>query len=290
VTDNEPMAIDDNWPKPYQPDLKRLEQAEGEGPFMTAGVELMKEAGVVVTLAAALMPLSPHDRDSGILCGLTVRISKLMHLAIREICHDTTLTMMGVARQIIDSAGTLVYLLDPSDPERFDRYVQDSLIAEREYLRTVEKNAHDRGHWWPIEERIKRSIVKTAKAAGIDDVMALPARKDVKFPSASDRIGRLSPTAYEVFRMGSDELHGGWNDLYRNHLTTEDGTFSPNFDGLHCRPQVPLGLTLAATLGVRDCPEAVVAGAGAQFDPRFDDLLDRAERVDELHEQLLSKS
>jgi len=47
--------VDLEIPEPYQPDWERLEAATNENPFMTAGVELFKEAA---TLALSALRVS----------------------------------------------------------------------------------------------------------------------------------------------------------------------------------------------------------------------------------------
>ncbi|WP_141698387.1 DUF5677 domain-containing protein [Streptomyces lushanensis] len=146
----------------------------------------------------------------------------------------------------IETLATPVCLIgDDGNGDRFDQYVMNSLVAERELLADVQKNVERRdGEVWPIEERMKRSIAKTAKAAGIEDVSKLPGRARIGYPSTEARIKLLGPNAYLAYRMGSVEVHGEWNGLYRNHSPLEGLQFSPNVNGLHVRPQIPLTLVM----------------------------------------------
>jgi hypothetical protein len=92
--------------------------------------------------------------------------------------------------------------------------------------------------------------------------------------------------------MGSAELRGTWTDLFRNHLTQEDdGTFSPNLEDLHVRPQVPLVITDLVALLVHVHIGRLIDDESAvhYFGSRFDDLHKRARNLGNFHEEYLSK-
>jgi hypothetical protein len=89
--------------------------------------------------------------------------------------------------------------------------------------------------------------------------------------------------------MGSVEVHGDWNDLYRNHLTLEGLQFSPNMNGLHVRPQSPLTLVMLSLTVILDNIEFLIPEKAAiqALQSPLEDLLRRASKVDDLHERFL---
>lgn len=137
---------------------------------------------------------------------------------------------------------------------------------------------------------MRRSIAATAKAAGIDDVSKLPGRAKIGYPSAEERIKLLGPNVYLGYRMGSVETHGDWNDLYRNHLTFEDGEFAPNLGGHEARPQVPLGLVrLTMMVMLKNLDYLVLDRETVRyFRPLLEGLVRRVGEVDDLHEHFLA--
>ncbi|KIF69441.1 hypothetical protein HY68_13970 [Streptomyces sp. AcH 505] len=215
-----------------------------------------------------------------------------MRLTLRELNSKETFQQLSVYRDAIETLATFVYLVgDDGTGARFDQYVMNGLIAERELLQDVKKNIKARnGEVWPIEERMKRSIAATAMAAGIDNVSKLPGRAKIGYPSAEERIKLLGPNVYLGYRMGSVETHGDWHDLYRNHLTFEDGEFLPNLSSYEARPQVPLSLvrlTMRVTLENLDYL-VLDRDVSSSFRPLLESLVRRACEVDDLHESFLA--
>jgi hypothetical protein len=160
---------------------------------MEAAFHLLRETTHWFIIVSGLKPQDPTRRNDAILQGLLVRQCKLLRLALRELHAEETFQQLSVLRAGIETLATLVYLIgDDGNGDRFDQYVMNSLVAERELLADVQKNVERRdGEVWPIEERMKRSIAKTAKAAGIEDVSKLPGRARIGYPSAEARIKLL---------------------------------------------------------------------------------------------------
>lgn len=258
---------------------------------MEAAFYLLREATPWFSIVAALKPTAPLTRNDAILRGLLVRTCKLLRLTLRELRERETFQQLSVSRDTIETLATLVYLIgDDGTGVRFDQYVMNSLVAERELLRDIQRNIRDRnGETWSIEERMKRSIAATAKAAGIDDVSQLPGRARIGYPSAEERIKLLGPSVYIGYRMGSVETHGDWNDVYRNHLSFDDGEFTPNLGSYDVRPQVPLMLVkLSITVLLDNIERLVPDETTARFlEPLLGDLVRRAADVDALHEGFL---
>ncbi|MGW1725433.1 DUF5677 domain-containing protein [Streptomyces sp. NPDC002306] len=283
---------DDQLPVAYEPNFEELEKTTSEAPYMEAAFYLLREATHWLTILAGLKPPSPLKRNDAILRGLLVRVCKLLRLMLRELHSKETFQQLSVNRDTIETLATLAYLIgDDGSGIRFDQYVMNSLIAERELLQDIQKNVKARNdEVWPIEERMKRSIAATAMAAGIDDVSELPGRAKVGYPSAEERIKLLGPNVYLGYRMGSVETHGDWNDLYRNHLTFEDGEFLPNLSSYEVRPQAPLGLVqLTMTVMLKNLDSLVLDREASQyFRPLLESLVRRASEVDGLHEHFLA--
>jgi hypothetical protein len=282
---------DAQLPQVYSPDMEALKRPTTESPYMEAAFYLLREATHWFSIIGALKPTTPLGRNDAILRGLLVRTCKLLRLTLRELNERETFQQLSVSRDAIETLATLVYLIgDDGTGGRFDKYVMNSLVAERELLQDIQRNIKDRnGEPWPIEERMRRSIAATAKAAGIDDVSKLPGRARIGYPSAEERIKLLGPSVYIGYRMGSVETHGDWNDIYRNHLLFEDGEFSPNLSSYDVRPQVPLMLVkLSVSVLLNNIERLAPDEATAGFlEPLLGDLVRRAGEVDAHHERFL---
>lgn len=259
---------------------------------MEASFYLLREATHWFSIIAALKPMAPLKRNDAILRGLVVRTCKLLRLTLRELNERETFQQLSVTRDAIETLATLVYLIrDDGTGARFDQYVMNSLVAERELLQDIQKNVKARnGESLPIEGRMQHSIAETAKAANIPDVSKLPGRKQIGYPKAEDRIKLLGPNAYVAYRMGSVETHGDWNDIYRNHLLFEGGEFVPNLGSYDVRPQVPLALTNLSTAVLLENIQDIVSDEAVArlIQPLLGDLTRRAGEVDALHERFLA--
>lgn len=282
----------DELPERHEPAWDTLNGASSESPFMETSFYLLREATHWMGIISGLKPERPLDRNRAIIRGLVVRLTKLMRLTLRELKDGETFQQLSISRDAIETLGTLAWLVkDDGTGVRFDQYVMNSLIAERELLQDIQKNIKQRdGDTWPIEERMKRSIEKTAHAAGIEDVSKLPGRSKIGYPSAEARVKPLGSSVYASYRMGSVETHGDWNDLFRNHLTYDGSEFSPNLDSLHVRPQNPLMLVQLSIIVIGDGMEAIVDSKTTVkfFRSALKDTFERAQKVTNLHEDMLN--
>lgn len=285
---NSSDGMEPPWPETLEPDSQRLQHSTNEDPFMQAGVELLKEAGILATIAAGIIPEEPRRRNEAILVGMMARIAKLSLAMVAVTTNLHGEMQVALFRPVAESVASLIYLLgDPGTGERFDAYVSDSLVSEREFVRTVHENAADRGKRLPIEERILRSIERTAAAAGVR-LEDLPPRRRAGWPTAEARIGMVDSQLYEAFRMGSNALHGTWSDLYLNHLEeSEEGTFVPRLDHSTPRPQPLLASGALICTALRAFTNHLGDVAGREFEPRVQSLVARLGTVDMLHEQFV---
>ncbi|MGW3959122.1 DUF5677 domain-containing protein [Amycolatopsis sp. NPDC005003] len=282
---------DNGLPTPYQPDWQKIAADTSENSHMEAAFYLLREMAHWTCLVAGLKPERPLDRNRAVVRGLIVRLMKLMRLTLRELKDQETFQQLSVFRDAIETVATLLYLLqDDGSGARFDQYIQNSLIAERHLWDNIQKNIEQRGgQVLPIEERMMRSIKRAAEAGGVTDVSQLPSRGAIGYPSTEARVRLLGPQVYEAYRGGSVETHGDWNDLFRNHLHYEDGTFTPNLNSMEVRPQVPLMLVILATKILIDNLAVIVDDQAIAdfFEPALTDLNARASQLDDAHERFL---
>jgi hypothetical protein len=134
---------------------------------------------------------------------------------------------MAITRQVLETATNIIYLLRGGD-ERYDAFVFDSLIAERELADIIRTNIETRGgEALPIEERMLGSITATAAGARVD-LDSIPSKSKNNWPSIVIRLRDLGlEDLYVVFRLGSTAIHGGWPDIYLHHLDDKgDGRFT----------------------------------------------------------------
>jgi Family of unknown function (DUF5677) len=283
---------DDDWPEEYAVDFEELRSATSEMPFLKVSFELLKEAAGLTIMATGISPEpSPtRARNQAIYIGHLVRMVKMMRTTIRSIVDDHGGDQqMQLARQFLDSASALAYFLeDVGDTSRLDAYVNDSLIAEREFLADVHRQITERGgQKLPIEDRIEQSIRTTFQLAGVEPE-DLPSRSKNNWPSAQERLKLLGPTAYSAYRMGSGSIHGSWHDLERNHLELVNGAFQPYHEAAPTRPQPLFAMSLLAASIVRDFIRKLLPAAQPLFEPRIVGFLERLRQADELHEAFVT--
>jgi hypothetical protein len=283
------LAIEEIWPEPYEVNWESLEKPTSEDPFGEASFELLKEAGIITHLAAGLLPNTSLTRDRAILYALMLKASKLSRDMIAMTAKHGADRQLVVIRELLECLATLSYLLeDDGSGARFQQYVEASLVAEREFLKTILSNIKKRGQSLEIEASMERSIEKTAAAAGIDDVSKLPGRPKIGWPKAEDLLKELGENVYPSYRSGSSVLHSTWSDIQRNQLKqNKDGTFDLRFEDTDPRPQ-PL---YAAGLLVGDLTHGFLAkvrpDALDHFKSRLENLHERLLRVAQLHGEWL---
>lgn len=283
------------WPQEFEPDWQQLENPEAEDAFGHAAFELLKEASLLALGVSQFAPAEGHSRNSAILCALLSKGSKLTRAVLYVSQELGGERQQALVREILECAATLHYLLDevPGD-NHFDRYLQNSLVAEREFLRNVDQNVEERGgEPLPIEVRIRRSIAAAAEAGGFPDLDALPGRQSIGFPNAEKLVAALGPNAYSTYRMGSVVLHSQWSSLWLNHLELDDdGSFRVLDEDPAPRPQ-PLSLCCVLLVDLtrkylRTAFPTASADLVAAFDPQLQSLRGRIDRVRILHEQFLA--
>lgn len=196
---------------------------------------------------------------------------------------------LALARMLIDSTTTLFHLVDDTDGKLFDAFVCDSLIAEREMLKTIRQMRASRGEELSIEKRMESSIKRSAEVANVD-LDQLPARRDIGWPSAEERATHLGPTGYVGYRGGSSPIHGTWNDLRRNYITEVEGGFEGQFDPVSPRPQPLFTCALLVAESAHRYLEKVKTSQDvSKLRDALKDLQARISRSDDLHESFLNQ-
>lgn len=285
----------DDLPPLREVDYYALDAATSESPFTREGFELLKDASIVLASVAGLRTAAHASglaRNHAIIVGHYARSIKLMRSLIRQVSdgHGGD-QQISINREFMDSLSTVMYLLgDSGDGARFDSYVMDSLVAEREFLKDVRTQIAGREDVvLPIEERINRSIHETLVAASVKEE-DIPSRKANGWPSAQTRLELLGPTAYAAYRTGSGAVHGSFNDIYKHHLEQVDGGFEIELRPQPFRPQPLLSMALFSLITLDDYSATFLGmPLPAAIASRRDELVQTLYRVDELHEKWLNE-
>jgi len=276
------------WPDAYKPNWNTLQTTTSESDFGEASFELLKEVGIFAVLVASLIPTTKYTRNEAILCALILKTSKLGKAIIAMTAHLGPDRQLALLRELMECLGTLKYLLEDTNGSRFDQFVMDSLVAEREFLKAIKANIATRGDTLAIEESMERSIINTAKAAGIDNVSTLPAKKDIGWPTAELLLKGLGDNLYPSYRVGSSVIHTKWTDLLQHHLLRQDdGSFELNFDNVSPRPQPLYAAALLMLNVMRSYLEKVRPDALSVFTNKFSNVDNRIHRVVDLHSTFL---
>jgi hypothetical protein len=280
-------------PQQHQVDFEELQRAKGELPYVRESFELLKETASWIALGISIREepqMEALERNHAICAGQLVRMCKIIRIVLRQIADEHGGDhQMALAREFVESAAAVVYMLeDASDETRFDAYMHDSLIPERELLRTIEQQVKDRnGLRLPIEDRMERSVQATLHRAGVK-LQDIPSRKNNGWPSVETRLKLLGPAAYDAYRSGSAAVHGTWSDLARNHLKEVDGRFIPHFEPAEYRPQPLLMMGFLSTAVLEKYLAVYVPLAAASLNPALKNLGERIRAVDSAHERLLN--
>lgn len=282
---------DELWPDRHELDEDELRDQPSHDKFMFASVELFKELGIITTLIASSSERDDRgfERNDAIRRGLIVRVAKIANSLLAETVADHGEQQFALTRQLLETGANFLYLL-AGDADRYNAFVADSLIAERDLGRLIQANIKARGgSALPIEERMLRSIESTAKGASMD-LDSLPPRGKSGWPNAFERLRQVGlRDLYVLFRMGSVAVHGGWSDLYLHHLEDQgDGRFLPH-DMTPARPEPLTSMGILIIVVLTEYLAAEPAALRETFQPRVDDLRSRIQRLDEAHEAFVQR-
>lgn len=276
----------------YHVRFEELKAASSETVFVEAGFGLLDQSLKHLHLSAQLYKLDrPEgmDRNEAIVVGHLVRMAKLVHAILGKAQQDRGGDQhSAVARQFLEGLSIVEYLTqDTTDNARFDAYVHDGLIAEKEFAKVVAKEVAGRGgERWDIEDRLDASIDGTFGSAGVER-NSLPGRRKIAFPNVEARLTLIGPTMYGLYRASSGGIHGTWSDVGNNHLIVDGDKFHPNFESKVVRPQI---FTSMALWGTRACllyVESYLPDCFSRIQPRMATQLETIAKVDEMHEKWL---
>jgi hypothetical protein len=278
-------------------DLKplNLAKANSEEPFLNAALELSRETACYLSFLAAVRKgeALTLPRNQAIAAGHLVRLARLMRFIVLAVTRGNDGDQqLALARQIIDSAATVAYLLEDETEHiaRFNAYVLDSLIAEREFNIDVQKQIAKRGgERLPIEDRITQSMANTLSAAGVDSLTDVPSRKRNSWPTAETRVKLLGEVAYSLYRVSSGAIHGTFAHIEKNYWQVSEDGIRLDWTPAQWRPQALLSPSIvcldamAAYLQTYDKNTLYIVGRGMMR------LEERLREVDHLHEEYLQR-
>lgn len=281
-------AIPLELPEEYTPDWDKIAKAKNESIHGKASFELLKEAGIICTLVSAIIPDNEYTRNEAIVYALLVKIAKLLKAIIAMTAHLGGDRLLVLFRELIEAMAILNYLLEDSDGSRFEKYVLNSLIVEREFAKKIAENQKTNKDREKIETSMLKSIERTAKRAGIDDLSSLPSRSSINWPKFEQLIVDLNSDLYLAYRTGSTVVHSEWNDLLRNHLLVDDqGKYEINFENVDVRPQPIYASGLLAVTTIQKFIATKKPDAIDVFEERLISLQERFSRILQMHSQFL---
>lgn len=266
-----------------------------ESDFVWIAVDLLKESASYVCIGANILGENPSwDRNQAIIGGNAVRLFKLLSAFLDQVCQERRETADILARLVFETAVSTRYLIRFFSDELALSYIKHSLRHERKLLDRINSNISERaGILMPIEDRMLKSLDRTAKLAGIPledidlDDRAPWGRKNLHQKAQAIGWGEL----YDgMFGGMSHNVHGSWQDLYAHHLEADDnGRFTPDLNWNRPRPQPIFALGQVANQTASD----VIAFLGVQlaYDQlkhKLEDLHERIESADNAHEAYLT--
>lgn len=278
-------------------DISSLEK-EGQS-LSELAFNLYREA-VIITILTSHVYESTYSANSFLLrnqaveVGLAVRIAKYMGAVLALLVdkvREHGEVIMTLNRCITESAVNLEFFCRKASSEDYDEFVLSSLKPEINQRKTILENIVRRGEEIPIETRMLRSIERTFKVSGVEDIdalMKIPKRKTYdKILEALDMV-HVYPMLQGV---PSHAVHGTWVDLVLHHLEETKSGFKPRPETRRAdaRQLLPVGLfvlyamrTYISSRFPRSHPGIVTLLS------RTEDLIQRISTVDSVHEKKLS--
>jgi hypothetical protein len=266
-----------------------------EEQFTELAVRLMVESASYTCVAACTLGSKPvWDRNQAAVCGNMVRLYKLLDAVLDQTCKRRQEVSFILARLVFETIVNIRFLIQEFSTELIDSYVSFSLRHERKLRDSILHNISKRGgRRLPIEERMLKSINRSASAAGLSldsvDLTKKGPWGGKNLYEKAEAVG-LSEAYLAAFGGASHSVHGNWHELYGNHLHwDENGGFTPN-TGWHIpRPQLLLALCsmVIETLAIYF---AFIAGETVELvDAQLADLHNRLIVTNDAHEAYLSK-
>ena len=298
--DNSPeqaLGLKDFDIKKVEVKIEDVQAYKSEDQFTGLAVELLKEAGKMISIVACAYRLDDVNRprkwkrNEAILGGLAIRLSKLLQGILDQTCQNRREIAEILFRCLAETAINLKYLIKESSGKAFEEYVEYSLREEKRLLSHIEENITNRGGEFPIETRMKKSILMAFKNSGVSPEQVDEKNRTPWGESIFKRTKRIGlKDIYGLISMASHSVHGNWQDLISHHLEKDDDGFMPETRWTRARPQY---LLVAALLSLDacetyisnllpDCPDRT------EVQKRISDCLRRVLEVDSLHENFLT--
>ncbi len=262
--------------------------------FMVVAVDLLGEVASYATVASCIMGTAPQwSRDRAAVGGNVVRLVKLLHGFLDQVCQKRGETSLIVSRLVFETVITVKYLIQHFSHELVDSYVRHSLVHERKLWNEIDANVAARsGEVQPIEVRMRKSLLRAARVAGVPlESVDLKHKKPWGGKSVyakAEAVG-LDEAYLAMFSGMSHDIHGAWQNISHHHLEADDaGGFTPNLEWTRPRPQVCAALGVVTLSAVSDFV-SFMAGEDLHkpIFPRLDDLSMRIRQADAAHEKYL---
>jgi hypothetical protein len=263
-----------------------------ESQYIELGVELLKEVGSYVCVAACAWPNGKEwsQRNQGIVLGHFARLFKMIQGVLDQTCQHRRDTTMVFVRLCFETTVNVTYLIVHGNDAVFDRYVLSSLSAEKRLLDRIEKDIAVRsGLVLPIEDRMRRSIEASANAAGfsIDDPR-IPKRVGTSWAEASlferaEKVG-LDQIYLAHVSLASHSVHGSWQDLIEFHLDVRDEGYRTDLKWSEPKPQHLMSTATVALRAVQAFFASVLQGAELELtEERLNNLRGRVHAANVAH-------
>jgi hypothetical protein len=266
-----------------------------EDQFNALSVELLKEVGSFVCVAACILPSDTKvwSRNQAIHGGHLVRLFKLISALLDQICQNRRETTFILSRLAFETIVNLTYFIEYGSPELFEQYIRYSLRQEKRLHNRIVANIEARGGIrLPIEDRMLSSISAAATKSGFSVGDLSP--DEPKNWGEGSLYQRAKAVGFEVmylaaFGGGSQNVHGNWMDLLEYHLDENGDGFVPSLEWHWPRPQVGLAIAQMATDVVTRFFRLVEAFEEIQgLDDRLEDLAERINRANVGHERFVT--
>jgi hypothetical protein len=266
-----------------------------EDQFNVLTVELLKEVGSFVCVAACILPADTKhwSRDQAIYGGHLARLFKLISALLDQTCQNRRETTFIMSRLAFETIVNLAYLIEYGSPELFEQYIKYSLRQERRLHDRIGANIQARGGIrLPIEDRMLSSISAAVSKSGFAIADLSP--DEPRSWGERSLYQRAKAVGFETmylaaFGGGSQNIHGNWMDLLEYHLDEDGEGFVPSLEWHRPRPQIGLAIAqMTADVVGRffDLVEAFEMVDG--LDERLDDLAKRINRVNVAHERFVT--
>lgn len=281
--------------EPVKIDQQALKDAADESVYVGLGVDLLVEAASYLTVACSIYPDERGwNLEQAIVGGNGVRLHKLVQAFLDQTCQHRREITEILSRLIFESCVNVRYLIDQSDADLSDSYIDYSLNFERKLRSVIKERISARGgEVLPIEQRMLESIERLAQSTG-SNLESSPRNKrnwgDKDLFQKAEAIG-WGELYLGAFGGTSTAVHGNWGDVAAHHLEKFDGTgfYKPCFDWSPPRPQVPFALAKMLIVVTSDMLD-FMGGEIVQkhFNSNLDDAFQRIEISTQLHEQFLA--